>query len=110
MRISDWSSDVCSSDLTRAGNLHVVYLRNAQASRLAEVLRGALSGQPTGQGDLASDGLSASGLGASSTTISTTSGMGAGSALASAGLRGAGAALGSTALSDTMDQIGRAHV
>jgi general secretion pathway protein D len=30
---------------TRAGNLHVVYLRNAQASQLAEVLRGVLSGQ-----------------------------------------------------------------
>jgi len=30
---------------SRAGNLHVVYLRNAQATHLAEVLRGALSGQ-----------------------------------------------------------------
>src|SRR5690606_3210018 len=30
---------------SRPGNLHVVYLRNAQATRLAEVLRGALGGQ-----------------------------------------------------------------
>lgn len=30
---------------SRAGNLHVVYLRNAQATHLAEVLRGALTGQ-----------------------------------------------------------------
>jgi len=32
----------------RAGNLHVVNLRNAQAAQLAEVLRGALSGQGGG--------------------------------------------------------------
>jgi len=32
---------------SRAGNLHVVYLRNAQAVKLAEVLRGALTGQST---------------------------------------------------------------
>ncbi|MFC4299551.1 type II secretion system secretin GspD [Castellaniella hirudinis] len=30
---------------SRTGNLHVVYLRNAQATHLAEVLRGALMGQ-----------------------------------------------------------------
>ncbi|NYT57769.1 type II secretion system secretin GspD [Alcaligenaceae bacterium] len=30
---------------TKSGNLHVVYLRNAQATRLADVLRGVLSGQ-----------------------------------------------------------------
>src|SRR5690606_17315505 len=30
---------------TQSGNLHVVYLRNAQATRLAEGLRGVLSGQ-----------------------------------------------------------------
>ncbi|WP_236844294.1 type II secretion system secretin GspD [Bordetella sp. 02P26C-1] len=35
---------------TRAGNLHVVYLRNAQASQLAEVLRGVLSGQNAERG------------------------------------------------------------
>ncbi|MFT0531440.1 type II secretion system secretin GspD [Castellaniella hirudinis] len=33
---------------SRTGNLHVVYLRNAQATHLAEVLRGALSGQGGG--------------------------------------------------------------
>src|SRR5690606_17283958 len=30
---------------SRAGNLHVVYLRNAQATHLSEVLQGALTGQ-----------------------------------------------------------------
>ncbi|MBB5214199.1 type II secretion system secretin GspD [Parapusillimonas granuli] len=39
---------------SRAGNLHVVYLRNAQATRLAEVLRGALGGSQGGS--QASDG------------------------------------------------------
>lgn len=60
---------------TRAGNLHVVYLRNAQATRLAEVLRGALSGQGSASsntsndntGGLASGGLSG-GAGAASAT------------------------------------------
>ncbi|HZH56989.1 MAG TPA: type II secretion system secretin GspD [Burkholderiaceae bacterium] len=33
---------------TGTGNLHVVYLRNAQATRLAEVLRGALGGHAQG--------------------------------------------------------------
>lgn len=33
---------------TREGNMHVVYLRNAQATRLAEVLRGALSASTDG--------------------------------------------------------------
>ncbi|UJB64407.1 type II secretion system secretin GspD [Acidovorax sp. YS12] len=43
----------------RAGNLHVVNLRNAQATQLAEVLRGALSGQGSGQTtDTASNALS----------------------------------------------------
>ena len=46
----------------RPGNLHVVYLRNAQATKLAEVLRGALTGQMESQGDAASGGsLSGSG-------------------------------------------------
>lgn len=35
---------------TRAGNLHVVYLRNAQAVKLAGVLRGALTGQADNRG------------------------------------------------------------
>ncbi|HUH87844.1 MAG TPA: type II secretion system secretin GspD [Pusillimonas sp.] len=33
---------------SRAGNLHVVYLRNAQATHLAQVLQGALTGQGGG--------------------------------------------------------------
>lgn len=50
------------------GNLHVVYLRNAQAVKLAEVLRGALTGQSGGQGGnnggAASSGLSGQNRGA----------------------------------------------
>lgn len=50
---------------TREGNLNVVYLRNAQATRLAEVLRGALGGlqkgerssSASGQGSFSADGL-----------------------------------------------------
>ncbi|MER1967082.1 type II secretion system secretin GspD [Castellaniella sp. GW247-6E4] len=51
---------------TRAGNLHVVYLRNAQATHLAEVLRGALTGQGgAGTGaDTAETPLSQAGAGA----------------------------------------------
>ncbi|MGE4124239.1 MAG: type II secretion system secretin GspD [Pusillimonas sp.] len=48
---------------SRAGNLHVVYLRNAQATHLAEVLRGALGGQG-GAGASADTGGSLSGSGA----------------------------------------------
>jgi len=40
---------------TGTGNLHVVYLRNAQATRLAEVLRGALAGAQGSQGGMADD-------------------------------------------------------
>ena len=41
---------------TGTGNLNVVYLRNAQATHLAEVLRGALSGKPdTGSSQLEGD-------------------------------------------------------
>ncbi len=41
---------------SRAGNLHVVYLRNAQATHLAEVLRGALTGQG-GSGSASGDSM-----------------------------------------------------
>lgn len=49
---------------SQAGNLHVVYLRNAQATRLAEVLRGALGGLSTQNGvsGAASPALSSGGL------------------------------------------------
>lgn len=67
----------------RAGNLHVVNLRNAQATQLAEVLRGALSGQ--GGGEVASGGLSA------------TSALSSGSSLSQSGLNSTtGNTLGST--------------
>src|SRR3546814_14902553 len=36
MRISDWSSDVCSSDLTQAGDLEVGLSRLAQESSAAQ--------------------------------------------------------------------------
>ena len=88
---------------TRAGNLHVVYLRNAQASRLADVLRGALSGQGGGQGDPATGGLPEPGLDANAATTASLSGMGASSALPNAGFRGAGAASGGTALAGAAD-------
>jgi general secretion pathway protein D len=47
---------------THAGNLHVVYLRNAQAVKLAGVLRGALTGQSDSRGGSGTGG-SASGGG-----------------------------------------------
>jgi len=84
---------------TRAGNLHVVYLRNAQASRLAEVLRGALSGQNTGQADPASSSLSEPGLGANASMTGFAS-----STLANAGLRGSG--LAGAAMAGPADALG----
>jgi general secretion pathway protein D len=48
---------------SRTGNLHVVYLRNAQATHLAEVLRGALTGQGGGAGSGSGTALSSTGLG-----------------------------------------------
>jgi general secretion pathway protein D len=41
---------------TQAGNLHVVYLRNAQAVKLANVLRGALTGQSDARGSAGASG------------------------------------------------------
>ncbi len=80
---------------TRAGNLHVVYLRNAQATRLAEVLRGALSGQ-SGQngGTSSSTGLSG-GLSGGAGGILSGSGLGTStSATTGSSLGGAGGTLG----------------
>lgn len=58
------------SPTTKPGNLHVVYLRNAQATKLAEVLRGALTGQ--GGGSSGNDGLSnTSGMSSSSSSSSS---------------------------------------
>ncbi|OWT53484.1 type II secretion system secretin GspD [Candidimonas nitroreducens] len=47
---------------SEAGNLHVVYLRNAQASHLAEVLRGALTGRSNTTNNAASTPLAATGM------------------------------------------------
>lgn len=66
---------------TRAGNLHVVYLRNAQATHLAEVLRGAL----TGQGGSGSNSGSSS---SSESSLSSGGGLGGNNNSAS-GLQGA---------------------
>ncbi|MGP1614537.1 MAG: type II secretion system secretin GspD, partial [Pollutimonas bauzanensis] len=65
---------------TRAGNLHVVYLRNAQAARLAEVLRGALTGQ----------GASGSASGGASTGTSGGLSGGMASSASATGLSGLG--------------------
>ena len=80
----------------RPGNLHVVYLRNAQATKLAEVLRGALTGQMESQGDAASGsslsggGISGSGgLGANNGGYGGNSGGGYGSGSGSGNTGGA---------------------
>lgn len=82
---------------TGSGNLHVVYLRNAQATRLAEVLRGALAGGThggqSGMGD--TGGLSSLGQdgegGFNIPGLNTGSGTGAGfGASSSSGAGGAG--------------------
>lgn len=63
----------------RSGNLHVVYLRNAQATKLAEVLRGALTGQSGGSGHAGSAGMAGAG------------GLAGGMAQGPGGMTGAGA-------------------
>ena len=73
---------------SRTGNLHVVYLRNAQATHLAEVLRGALTGQG---GTGAADGMSLSSAGRGLAGQSGLSGQG--------GQSGLGAGLPDAALS-----------
>lgn len=70
------------SQQNRAGNLHVVYMRNAQATRIAEVLGGLLTGQansaPTaGAGGSAAGGAQA-GARAQNTSTNTTSQAGQG--------------------------------
>ena len=65
------------------GNIHVVYLRNAEAARLAEVLRGVLSGEGA-----------SSGAGAGMRTGSGPGTMGSG--FAALGATGTGAAAGAT--------------
>lgn len=88
---------------TRGGNLHVVYLRNAQATRLAEVLRGVLSGQDGGGniGDSSDPGFSGlspagSGIGAA-TTMGANSPNAVATSTAYGGGLDAGAAMGDLA-------------
>ncbi|VCU68678.1 Type II secretion system protein D precursor [Pigmentiphaga humi] len=87
----------------RASNMHVVYLRNAEAVKLAEVLRGVLTGQSGGSlasGSNSLGGLSgASGLGGSTTggLGSSTTGSTSGSLSGTSGaLGGSGTGLGGT--------------
>jgi general secretion pathway protein D len=54
----------------QAGNVHVVYLKNAEATKLAETLRAVVSGEATGSGGQAGTG--------SLATLGTGSGTGAG--------------------------------
>src|SRR3546814_15516893 len=46
MRISDWSSDVCSSDLVSEGELHARHLACTHAGRGAGGVDGSLGGRP----------------------------------------------------------------
>lgn len=73
-----------------ASNMHVVTLRNAEAVKLAEVLRGVLTGH-SGQGNTTdSGGLSDSGSGAGLSGSGTSgTGLGSGTTGASGGLLGA---------------------
>ncbi|NYT86005.1 type II secretion system secretin GspD [Pollutimonas harenae] len=89
---------------TQSGNLHVVYLRNAQATRLAEVLRGVLSGQdgntPTTEDTFGSlsgsmgDALSGNNAGRLNTSTNSTMGNEAGNSLVGGSIDGMGADLG----------------
>ncbi|MEI2414712.1 type II secretion system secretin GspD [Orrella sp. JC864] len=89
---------------TRPGNLHVVYLRNAQAVKLAEVLRGSLTGQSNAQAGGGFVGGGSGGLGGGDMLGGATrnAGLGAGGNrggmlgedTSSQGLLGSGASLG----------------
>ena len=100
---------------SRPGNLHVVYLRNAQAVKLAEVLRGTLTGQSNAQSDSGAGlsgggalgggmqgGLGQSGMGSSGSNRSLLSGDENAGSIGGAGgsgtLGGSGAASGNQAV------------
>ncbi|MEJ7928827.1 type II secretion system secretin GspD [Ramlibacter sp. AN1015] len=63
-RVSDQSS----------GNIHVVYLRNAEAVRLAVILRAALAGMPSASANTGAVGLSAGAQGSPATSAAGTGG------------------------------------
>ncbi|CAB3913745.1 type II secretion system secretin GspD [Achromobacter denitrificans] len=81
---------------TRAGNLHVVYMRNAQATRIAEVLGGLLAGQansaPGASGGAGGAGGAQAGARAQNTAANNTAqagmGMSGGSGSGKGGLSG----------------------
>ncbi|HWS76632.1 MAG TPA: type II secretion system secretin GspD [Quisquiliibacterium sp.] len=88
------------------GNIHVVYLRNAEAVRLAQVLRGVLSGDASGGGAGAGGAVGATGaMGGLSGTGATGAGLSGGalgsSALGTGSQAGQTGALGGTAQATT---------
>jgi len=84
------------------GNIYVVYLKNAEATRLATTLRAAMAGMGSGG---ASAGGFGGGGGAALTPVSapatTPTGMGSGGALGSAGAMGGGATPATAAITPT---------
>ncbi|MGO3743411.1 type II secretion system secretin GspD [Kerstersia sp.] len=93
------------SPTTKPGNLHVVYLRNAQATKLAEVLRGALTGQ--GGGGTGSDGLSNTGglSSSSSNSSSSSSSRSANNALGLGGSNNSGSSASSSGSSNNQQSV-----
>jgi general secretion pathway protein D len=83
------------------GNIHVVYLKNADATKLATTLRAAMSGMPS-SANSTSSGLSSapSPIGSSSSGLSTSGGIGLGSS------SGAGASLGSSSSTGNQPSTG----
>ncbi len=77
---------------TRAGNLHVVYMRNAQATRIAEVLGGLLAGQANSAPGASGAGGAPAGARAQNTAANNTAqagmGMSGGSGSGKGGLSG----------------------
>jgi general secretion pathway protein D len=77
---------------TRAGNLHVVYMRNAQATRIAEVLGGLLAGQANSAPGAGGAGGAPAGARAQNTAANNTAqagmGMSGGSGSGKGGLSG----------------------
>lgn len=78
------------------GNLHVVYLRNAQANKLAQALRGLLTGEsdPAGQTDNSRAALSGGVLGGAMSSNTGTSSGSASSGQSASGQASSGSGLG----------------
>jgi len=74
---------------TEAGNIHVVYLRNAEAVRLAQTLRGVLTGEPGQPGPGTTSMSSSLGAAQSNSTTGGAGGLSSSSLTAGSGLAGA---------------------